>query len=165
MAENGRQTKDLTPAQRRAVAALLTERTARAAAEKAKIAERTLYRWLADPDFSRALSEAEGEVIAGATRRLLQLQDKAIDAVDDVFKDGETSAAVKLRAAQLAIDAMLKLRELRNVESRLAALEAAAAAPTSQAPEFDLSRLTDAELRSLVNNLRVIDEADHHEEP
>lgn len=163
MAETGRQTKDLTPAQRRAVAALLTERTARAAAEKAKIAERTLYRWLADPDFNRALSEAEGEVIAGATRRLLQLQDKAIDAVDDVFKDGETSAAVKLRAAQLTIDAMLKLRELRNVEGRLAALEAAAAAPTPREDDFDLSRLTDEELRSLVNNLRVLDEADHHE--
>ena len=165
MAENGRQTKDLTPAQRRAIAALLTERNARAAAAKAKVAERTLYRWLADPDFAVALAAAEGDIIAGATRRLLALQDKAIDAVDGVFADAETSAAVKLRAAQLTIDAMLKLRELRNVESRLAALEAAAAAPTSREPDFDLSRLTDAELRNLLNNLTAIDGADHHEEP
>ena len=163
MAENGRQTKDLTPAQRRAIAALLTERNARAAAAKAKVAERTLYRWLADPDFAVALAAAEGDIIAGATRRLLQLQDKAIDAVDAVFGDGETSAAVKLRAAQLTIDAMLKLRELRNVEGRLAALEAAAAAPTSRKDDIDLSRLTDEELESLLNNLRAIEKADHAE--
>ena len=127
------------------------------------MAERTLYRWLADPDFAVALAAAEGDIIAGATRRLLALQDKAIDAVDGVFADAETSAAVKLRAAQLTIDAMLKLRELRNVEGRLAALEAAAAAPTSREPDFDLSRLTDAELRNLLNNLTAIDGADHAE--
>lgn len=156
MAENGTKTAELTPAQRRAVAALLTERNTRAAAEKAKVAERTLYRWLADARFTQALTEAEGEVIAGATRRLLQLQDAAIDAVDAVFKDKETSAAVKLRAAQLTIDAMLKLRELRNVESRLVALEANTAMLTAHAPNFDLSRLTDEQLQSLLDNLKVV---------
>lgn len=110
---------------------------------------------MADARFTQALTEAEGEVIAGATRRLLQLQDTAIDAVDAVFKDKETSAAVKLRAAQLTIDAMLKLRELRNVESRLVALEANTSLLTTRAPDFDLSRLTDEQLQSLLDNLKV----------
>lgn len=111
---------------------------------------------MADARFTQALAAAEGEIIAGATRRLLQLQDQALDAVEDVFKDKETSAAVKLRAAQLTIDAMLKLRELRNAESRLAALEANTAMLTAREPNFDLSRLTDEELQSLLNNLRVV---------
>lgn len=150
MAENGRQTRELTPAQRRAVAALLTERNTRAAAEKAKVAERTLYRWLADARFTQALTEAEGEVIAGATRRLLQLQDLAIDAVDVIFQDKDAAPAAKLRAAALVIDGLLKLRELRNVERRLAALENPQKAQTVVV-KWDLSDLPDNALRLLAD--------------
>lgn len=119
MTENG----TLTPKQHRAITALLTERDIRSAATAAGVGERTLWRWLGNPVFRAFLAATEGEVIDAATRRLLSLQDSAIDALEDVLKNGNHTN--KRQAAQAILDTMLKVRELRNIESRLAALEAA----------------------------------------
>lgn len=122
MAELG----SLSPSQRRLIPALLTSKTVQAAALVAKVSERTAYRWLADDvNFQVELARAEGEVIAGAVRSLLGLAESAVDCLRDTLDDKELPASVRIRAAALAIDAMLRLRELRNVETRLAALEAA----------------------------------------
>jgi len=59
MAENG----VISAKQRRAIVALLSERTVRAAAQKAGIGERTLTRWRANPDFDRELRRAERELL------------------------------------------------------------------------------------------------------
>jgi hypothetical protein len=97
-----------------------------AAAELAKVGARTLYRWLAeDGAFKVALAAAEGVAIDAATRRLLGLQESAIGTLEGVLNDDDASAHARVRAAGMVIDYLLKLRELRNVESRLAALEAA----------------------------------------
>ena len=123
MSENGSPSDTLTTQQRRAIRALLTCKTLQEAATTAQIAERTLYRWMQDADFRAALFAAEGELIDGATRRLLRLQDSAIDVLDDLLT--ATGDAVKLRAAQTVLDHLLRLRELRDIETRLAALELA----------------------------------------
>ena len=123
MANNGTQ---LTAKQSRAIGALLSCRTVADAAERAKVGKRTLDRWLTDPVFKARLAAAEGELIDAATRRLLQAQSLAIGTLEDILQDPKVAASVRLRAAQVVIDAMLKLRELRSIEDRLRALEEAA---------------------------------------
>lgn len=125
MTENGAQEKPLTVAQHRAIASLLVSKNIRAASEHSEIAERTLWRWLADPRFLAALHSAEGGVVADVVRRLLQLSDKALDTLERVLDSETASQHLKLRAAALVLDQLLTLRELQNTESRLAALEAA----------------------------------------
>jgi hypothetical protein len=127
MAENGNP-DELTTRQRKAVACLLSERNALAAAKAAGVGERTLFRWLADPVFRVAVREAEADAIDTASRRLVGLSDTAIDTLAGILTDEETAPALKLRAAQAILDHLLKLRELATVEARLAALEAAQAA-------------------------------------
>lgn len=123
MSENVRPGDTLTTQQRRAIAALLAHTTLQDAATTAQCNERTLRRWLQDPDFRAALFVAEAELIDQAARRLLQLQDGAINVLDDLLT--ATADSVKLRTATAVLDHVLKLRELRTVEDRLAALEAA----------------------------------------
>lgn len=130
MAENGTQ---LTSKQRQAVLALLSTKTVAEAAQQAKVGERTLWRWLGDPLFRAHLAGAEVDMLDSATRRLLQLQDGAIETVQAIMQDDEISAGVRLRAAQAVLDYLLKLRELRNVEQRLTALEIAHAREQEQA--------------------------------
>ena len=125
MADNGSTSGELTPTQQRAVRALLTSKGVSEAAKLAKVGERTLWRWLLDPGFKVALSAAEGELLDAATRRLLGLQESAIETFEQVLGDASASQAVRLRAAQLVLDYLLKLRELRDVEQRLTALEQA----------------------------------------
>ena len=125
MAENG---SKLSAKQHRAITALLTSKSVTEAATATGQGERTIYRWLSEPAFRQALSAAEGDLIDVATRRLLQLQGSALDTLEALLGDGaDASAGVRLRAAQVTLDHLLKLREMRDIEQRLAALEAATA--------------------------------------
>ena len=126
MAVKNSTTDTLTPKQQRAVRSLLTSRGVSEAALAAQVGERTLFRWMSEPAFRTALSTAEGELLDSATRRLLVVQESAVQTFEDVLKDKEVSQVVKLKAAQSVLDYLLKLRELRNVEQRLTALEQAA---------------------------------------
>jgi hypothetical protein len=128
MAENGTPERGLTPTQHRVIAALLSARDVRSAAKAAHVAERTLYRWLAeDPAFVQELRQAEGAAIDETTRRLIALQAKALDALEGALDTtGPLDATVRVRAALGLGGMLLKLVELRDIEERLRALEEAA---------------------------------------
>ena len=87
--------------------------------------ERTIYRWLNEPTFRDALAEAETRLIDDVSRRLLQLQAAALDTLESLLSTDTPGASdsIKLRAAQLALDHLLKLREMRDIEARLQAVE------------------------------------------
>lgn len=122
MAQNGR---ELSTKQKRAIAALLSQKSVLAAAESAGVGRRTLHRWLQDAEFRAALAAAEGDAIDQATRRLIAMTSKAADELEAILSDIDSTPAVRLRAIELIFSNALKLRELRNVEERLAALEKA----------------------------------------
>jgi hypothetical protein len=127
MADNG---TELTTRQRRTIAALLAAKDVREAAKQARVPERTLYTWMTEPAFKTALYEAEGHLIDAATRKLLRYQDAALTTIITIMADKLILPAVRLRAAQTILEQLLKLRELRDIEGRLAALEEAYAKQT-----------------------------------
>lgn len=115
--------KPLTTRQQKAIAALLSARNVAEAAQLAGVGERTLHTWLTQPEFRAAVRHAEGDMLDGAARRLLNLQDSAIDTLTEILTSGRASD--RRLAAQAVLDYLLKLRELRNLDDRLTALEAA----------------------------------------
>jgi hypothetical protein len=126
--------------QRRAIASLLSCRNIQEASKAARVGARTLYRWMSEDTFRTALLHAEDEAIDMATRRLVRLQALAIDELEFLLgMDSTASDGLRLRAAQSVLDYLLKLRELRNIETRLQALEQAVGTETSevQEPEAD----------------------------
>jgi len=117
----------LTPKKTRAVTALLSSRTATDAAATAGVTERTIGRWLAEDEaFTRALRQAEDAAIDGAVRRLVGLQGQALDVLQDTLTREGVAPTVRVRAACAVLDFLLRLRELRTLEERIAALEAQA---------------------------------------
>lgn len=112
----------LSAAQRRAILAVMTSRTTAAAAEKAEVAERTLYRWLADPAFQAALTEAEAEVQAATTRQLLSGTSAALGVVGTIMT-GDGPPGVRLRAATTWLDQARTWYETKTLEARLQVLE------------------------------------------
>lgn len=110
---------------KKTIAALIQSRSIADAAELSGVPERTLSRWLTDPDFKAELATAEDKLISDATRRLAGLADGAIDTLESERVNKDAPASARLRAAQIELDYLLKLRELRAVELRLAELEAA----------------------------------------
>ena len=115
----------LTAKQHRAIAALISSPTVGEAAKAAGVSERTLARWLSDPDFRMALGVAESDMIDGAVRCMIGDLAANHDTMRAIRDDPTNGPAVRLRAAVALSDDLLRWRELRNVEARLVALEAA----------------------------------------
>ena len=114
--------KNLTPKQHKALKGLLDTGRITEAATAANVSERTLYRWLTMPEFRTALVAAEGDAIDGSVRRLVSLSSQAADTLETVMQAAE-SDHVRLQAARAVFEYLVKLRDLRNVETRISELE------------------------------------------
>ncbi len=114
----------LTGKQRAAIDALLTGCTVTEAAGRAGVSRKTLQRWMQEEGFRAALDGATAEALQELSRLLLTLTRDAAQAMRDALA-GEQPIAVRLRAADALIGRLLTVRELVDLEERVAALEAA----------------------------------------
>ncbi|QDU19731.1 hypothetical protein [Urbifossiella limnaea] len=119
MAHRGRQNADDLLA-----AALAAGKTAREAATSAGVAERTVFRRLADDPFRRRVSELRAAMLgAAAAGRLADTMTSAADLLRGLLADPDPD--VRHRAAVKVIELGAKLGELTDLERRIAGLEAA----------------------------------------
>jgi DNA-directed RNA polymerase specialized sigma24 family protein len=118
------QIDSLSSKQRKAIVSLLSQRTIEDAAKFSGISSRTIYRWMVSDVFRIALLDAEGQAVDQATRRLIGGKDTALDTLADLMLKAE-SESVRRQAASDWLAHLIKMRELRNIENRLTALEAA----------------------------------------
>ena len=116
---------ELEPAQERAIVALLSEPTLRAAASSAGISESTQWRWLRDPAFRVAYRRARQEVLERATARLAALVGVAVEALSEIVADRAVSPHVRVSAASRIVEFALKAAEIEDVQARLEKLESA----------------------------------------
>lgn len=110
--------------QAKVIAALLSERTARDAAKKAGISEKTLYQYMQADNFRTALREAESELLNSAVRRLATGQSAALDSLSLLI----TKAKHESTRRQASVDWLnmfLRFNDVKNIDERLTALEAA----------------------------------------
>jgi phage terminase small subunit len=92
---------DLTPAQARLIACLLTGCTVRAAAREAGIIEKTAFNYLNMPHVKKALATATQEIMGSAIERLQLLAMEGLEVIVEIMKDREQPAQVRLKAAQI----------------------------------------------------------------
>src|SRR4051812_28015131 len=101
----------------RAIAALLTHPTVAKAADAVGMAESTLRRWLASPEFRAALRKAGREAIEFAVSRLHEGAAEAADALRKNLRAGKPSD--RTRAAQVLLDAAFRGAEMLDLAGRL----------------------------------------------
>jgi hypothetical protein len=88
----------LTSKQEALIAALLIEPSYAAAAAKAGVGERTLYRWLHLPDFRSAFRRARREVVEAAVGRSQAASGVGVETLIDVARNGRRDSD-RVRAA------------------------------------------------------------------
>jgi hypothetical protein len=108
-----------------ALSALLAEPTIAAAAQAAGISERTLVRWLAQPDFKARYRAARRQLVEAAIGRLQQAATQAVDALTRNLTCGVPSS--EIAAAKAILDNAIKAIELVDLAERIEQLEQAAA--------------------------------------
>jgi len=96
--------------------------TRQAAAARAKVSERTLYRRLQDVTFRARIDEARADMVARASAMLTAAGMAAAETLIRLLR--AESDAVKLSAASRILELGGRLRTDLELEARLAALEA-----------------------------------------
>ena len=107
--------------------ALLGQRNLEEAARTAGVGARTLYRWMAEPEFDAAYRKAKRTAFRQSVARLQQAYTAAVSTLLKVMVDPSTPPATKVRAADSVLDHAAKAIELEDIEARVAALEATTA--------------------------------------
>jgi hypothetical protein len=107
--------------------ALAAGQTVRLAAEAAGVSERTATRRSADPAFRRRVGELRADMVARSVGRMAEGMSDAADVLRALLAPG-TPPAVRLGAARSLLELGVRLRDSVEIEERLAALEAEAAA-------------------------------------
>jgi len=115
--------RELTPRQRRALESLLASGDVTQAAQSANVARQTVHKWLQQPAFKTALDLAEADKLHSLQSALVRLGDKATATLGAVLDSAAASDGAKVRAADIVLGRLLQLRELVELEARIAALE------------------------------------------
>jgi len=117
---NGPQRTELTPRQKKAIAAILETPTYEEAILNSGVCRQTFYSWLRAPHFKAELDRRLDEL---ASRAIGRIKSSAVEAVETLRNLlGSENESIKLRAALGLIDYTLKAREL-DLSVRLDAVE------------------------------------------
>ncbi len=106
------------------IASLAAGATRQAAAARATVAERTVYRRLEDPEFRARIDEARGDMVARASAMLTAAGMAAAETLIRLLR--AESDAIKLAAAVKILELGGKLRSDLELEARVSQLEVAA---------------------------------------
>jgi hypothetical protein len=95
------------------------------AARQCKVSERTIYRRLKDAAFLAEVREARAEMVKRSAGMLTAASGEAVRTLMSLQKDS-MPPAVRLGAARAVLEIGIKVRELVDLETRIAALESQA---------------------------------------
>lgn len=108
--------------QESACVALAAGKTHREAATESGAGLRSVRRWVATvPAFSRRVQELRAEMTSTALGRLTEAMTQAADALKALLT--AEAEGIRLAAARSVLELGIKLRELTEIEARIAALE------------------------------------------
>src|SRR5262249_52252040 len=92
------------------------------AARQCGLSARTVYRRLAEPDFRRRLQALRGDMVSRTAGTLTAAATEAVRTLLELLKNS-VSDAVRLGAARAVLEIGMKVREVADLEERLAELE------------------------------------------
>jgi phage terminase small subunit len=107
----------------RAVAALMTEPSYTAAANKAGIARDTLGRWLKKPEFKEQFRQARNEAVSVATVQLRRDMTLAAHTLAQLCRDEKAQAMARVVAAQTILNHGMRASENDDMAARMDELE------------------------------------------
>lgn len=115
--------KKLTARQLLALSALLTHASLKEAAEASGVGDRTLFRYLRDPQFAEIYQRARHEQLAQAVATLQTKASEAVNVLLQIATNEQAKATARVAAARALIDGALRATESETLERRLTALE------------------------------------------
>jgi len=107
----------------RALAALLSAPTIKAAAEQCGISEKTMHAWMREPDMAYALRQAQEDMARGAMRQVMQAVGRAVAVLTEIMEDAASAPMPRVVAAKTILEQTIRVYDLESVARRLEAIE------------------------------------------
>ncbi len=111
----------LNSRQLKAIPILIGCDTVEGAAKEAGISKNTIYTWMQQEEFSKAVAEARKKLFDKAMHKLMNVSMKAVITLEKLLN--AESEAVRRAAANDILGHILKYRELTEFEDRLETVE------------------------------------------
>jgi transposase len=102
---------------------LITGTSISDAAKQANIHERTLYRWLQEEEFQRAVRRARRLSLTQLATHLQHMAGRAAGALDEIMVDKNATSSSRVNAARYAMDMFFKAATLEDIMERLITME------------------------------------------
>jgi hypothetical protein len=119
------------------VAAIAGGATNRQAALTAGVGERTVYRWLNDPEVCDRINDARAEFRRRTMDRLVALNTKALYRLEQLLDDIDTPPAVVARLIDMTLNQSQRWVEVEELRQRIERL-------TTEAPDDIAARVREA---------------------
>jgi hypothetical protein len=130
-----RSNSGLTTAQEKAILALLDEPTVDRAAKAAGVGRRSLYRWMDDPDFSKAYRKARRESFSQAMSASQKYAPVAVQVLAKIMTDATLSVSARVSAATALLKFSRESIELDDLATRVDDLERSMKEASERSPE------------------------------
>jgi hypothetical protein len=111
----------LSSKQQSAIPVLIGNDTVEGAARAAKVSKQTLYVWMQQEEFNKAVSAERKKLVEKAMNKLMNVTMKAVITLEKLLD--AKSEAVRRAAANDVLGHVLKYRELSEIEERLETVE------------------------------------------
>jgi len=114
----------LSPARKRAIQALVSATSLQEAADKARIRQETLWRWLGhDEAFQSAVKQQRRRQREAASIAAESLLSVAVETLEQVLRDDSATAEARVEAARTTFEIAIQLYKLTVLDDRVSALE------------------------------------------
>jgi hypothetical protein len=108
----------LSPRKHAAVLAVLSSPSVTAAAQTAGISRQSLHRWMKEPAFRKALTQARHLAVRQASAYVQGLAGEADATLVDVMQSKKASAASRVSASRVALELTYQLLEADEIAER-----------------------------------------------
>jgi hypothetical protein len=113
----------LTSKHDKAISLFLDGCNATQVAQQLKVTPRSVYRWLADPDFALEMTNRRAALRSEIVSTLHSKAQKAITTIEELMEDDKIPALVRLKAAQTILDKTIGSADIQELSEQVAALE------------------------------------------
>lgn len=109
--------------QRKALEVITAGGTVAQAAASAGVTETTIYNWKTEDAFKQALQDANSRILSDTVTALTVASVRAVEILIEVAEDTEAPPGTRVSAARAILDSTIKVRELYDLEQRIADIE------------------------------------------
>ncbi len=106
------------------IVALVNNPNVKEAALTCGISERTLHRWLNEPDFATQLLEAQRGITKRVIHSVVSRAERAASVLNEIMCDTDAAQSARVSAARTILEFSFKAIEVEDILKRIEAIEA-----------------------------------------